>query len=50
MGAGIKPGRYSTGASPADLAPTLAATIGLPMQDIDGKVLTDALRERPRIE
>jgi predicted AlkP superfamily pyrophosphatase or phosphodiesterase len=50
MGAGIKPGRYSTAASPADLAPTLAATIGLAMRDVDGKVLTDALRERPRIE
>ena len=50
MGAGIKPGRYSAGATPADLAPTLAATIGLPMTDIDGKVLTDAIRQRPRIE
>jgi arylsulfatase A-like enzyme len=49
MGAGITPGRYSTAASPADLSPTLAAIVALPMPDIDGKVLTDALR-RPRVE
>jgi hypothetical protein len=44
MGARIKPGRYTTAASPADLAPTLASTIALPMADIDGRVLADALR------
>jgi hypothetical protein len=44
MGAMIKPGRYSTAASPADLAPTLAATIKLPMADIDGRARTEALR------
>ena len=40
----FKPGRYSTLASPADLAPTLASLINLHMPDVDGRVLTDALR------
>jgi predicted AlkP superfamily pyrophosphatase or phosphodiesterase len=44
MGAPFKPGRYTTLASPADLAPTMAALIKLPMPDIDGRALTDALR------
>ena len=44
LGAPFKPGRYSAPASPADLAPTLAALIKLPMPDIDGRALTDALR------
>jgi predicted AlkP superfamily pyrophosphatase or phosphodiesterase len=44
VGAGVKPGRYTSAASPADLAPTLASTIALPMNDIDGRVLVDALR------
>jgi predicted AlkP superfamily pyrophosphatase or phosphodiesterase len=44
FGAAIKPGRYATAASPADLAPTLAATIALPMPATDGRALTDALR------
>jgi hypothetical protein len=44
FGARVTPGRYQSPASPADLAPTLAATISLPMPDIDGRALTDALR------
>jgi len=44
MGAPFKPGRYTTLASPADLAPTMAALIKLSMPDIDGHALTDALR------
>jgi hypothetical protein len=44
MGAPFKPGRYASLASPADLAPTLASLIKLPMPDIDGRPLTDALR------
>ena len=44
MGPAFKPGRYTTPASPADLAPTLASLIKLPMPDIDGRVLSDALR------
>jgi predicted AlkP superfamily pyrophosphatase or phosphodiesterase len=44
MGAGVKPGWYASPASPADLAPTLASTVALPMPDVDGRVLKDALR------
>jgi predicted AlkP superfamily pyrophosphatase or phosphodiesterase len=42
MGRAFKPGRYATPASPADLAPTLAALIGLPLPQVDGRVLSDA--------
>jgi hypothetical protein len=44
MGRPFKAGRYPSPASPADLAPTLAMTIKLPMSDIDGKVLQEAVR------
>jgi hypothetical protein len=44
LGPSFKPGRYATPASPADLAPTLASLVKLPMPDIDGRALTDALR------
>jgi hypothetical protein len=44
MGAPFKPGRYSTPASPADLAVTLASLIKLPMPGADGKILTPAIR------
>jgi predicted AlkP superfamily pyrophosphatase or phosphodiesterase len=44
MGARVKAGRYTTAASPADVAPTLASTIKLTLSNIDGKVLGDALR------
>jgi predicted AlkP superfamily pyrophosphatase or phosphodiesterase len=44
LGGPVKPGRYSSAASPADLAPTLAATIKLLMSDVDGRVLSKALR------
>ena len=37
FGAGIKAGRYGDAATPADLAPTLAERIGLPMAGIDGR-------------
>jgi hypothetical protein len=32
LGVGIKPGRYQDAATPADLAPTLAAIAGLSMK------------------
>jgi hypothetical protein len=32
LGAGIKPGKYQEAATPADLAPTLAAIAGLAMK------------------
>jgi predicted AlkP superfamily pyrophosphatase or phosphodiesterase len=44
FGSHIKQGRYPEAATPADLAPTLAATIGLPMPGIDGTVQRSALR------
>jgi predicted AlkP superfamily pyrophosphatase or phosphodiesterase len=44
MGSSVKPGRYSIPASPADLAPTLAASVGLPMPETDGRALTEAMR------
>lgn len=43
-GAGIRPGRYATAASPADIAPTLAALVSLALPDADGRVLTAAVR------
>jgi predicted AlkP superfamily pyrophosphatase or phosphodiesterase len=43
LGAAFKAGRYSTPASPADLAPTLASVIKLAMPGVDGKVLKEAL-------
>ncbi len=44
MGAGIKPGRYESEASPLDLAPTLARLTRVSLARADGRVLTDALR------
>jgi predicted AlkP superfamily pyrophosphatase or phosphodiesterase len=44
-GAGIKPGRYSRRALVVDIAPTLAAVIGVrPLEALDGQVLRDAMR------
>ena len=43
MGSGIKPGRYSGAASPADLAPTLAQMVGVRMPRAEGRVLREAL-------
>jgi predicted AlkP superfamily pyrophosphatase or phosphodiesterase len=43
FGAGIKPGKYTTTASPADIAPTLAALTGVTLSRPDGRVLGDAL-------
>ena len=43
FGAGIKPGKYWGTASPADLAPTLAALCGITMARPDGRVLSEAL-------
>ena len=43
FGAGIKPGRYAAAASPADIAPTLAALVHVKMPKTDGRVLQEAL-------
>jgi predicted AlkP superfamily pyrophosphatase or phosphodiesterase len=47
MGAGIKPGRYLTPATPLDIAPTLAWLTGVTLSHADGHVLVDAIARRP---
>jgi hypothetical protein len=42
-GAGIRPGRYAGTATPADVAPTLAALAGIRMTQAEGFALTDAV-------
>jgi predicted AlkP superfamily pyrophosphatase or phosphodiesterase len=42
-GHGIRPGKYSVAASPADIAPTLAALCGVDLIEADGRVLGEAL-------
>lgn len=44
FGKGVKPGRYDTPASPADIAPTLASLVGVPLPDAEGRVLEEGLR------
>jgi arylsulfatase A-like enzyme len=43
FGPGIKAGRYGDQASPADLAPTLAAALGVSMTGVEGRALAAAL-------
>jgi predicted AlkP superfamily pyrophosphatase or phosphodiesterase len=43
MGFGITPGRYLTGATPADIAPTFAVLAGITLARADGRALTEAL-------
>jgi arylsulfatase A-like enzyme len=43
-GKGVKPGRYDSAASPADVAPTLAALAGVPLPKAEGRALKEALR------
>jgi len=43
FGAGIRPGKYDTSASPADLVPTLASLAGISLSTAEGRVLTEAL-------
>ncbi|HKR23526.1 MAG TPA: alkaline phosphatase family protein [Pyrinomonadaceae bacterium] len=46
MGAGVTPGRYLEPASPADIAPTLSALLGLtPPASVTGRVLIEAIRK-----
>ncbi len=49
-GAGIKPGQYLQPATPADIAPTLAALCGVTLAHADGRVLIEALDPAPRSE
>ena len=45
FGAGVRPGPRSEAATPADIAPTLAAIAGVHLEPVDGKVLTPALKK-----
>lgn len=47
MGYGIKPGEYTQPATPADIAPTLAAICGVGLQAAEGQVLSWALKNAP---
>lgn len=44
MGRMFRPGRYASAATPADIAPTLASVVGIEMKQVDGRVLSEALR------
>lgn len=43
MGTGIRPGKYFGPATPADIAPTLAALCGITLSTRDSRVLSEAL-------
>jgi arylsulfatase A-like enzyme len=45
-GAGIKAGVYDRPASPADVAPTLAALVGVTLAQAEGTVLPEVIRRR----
>ena len=47
FGAGIKKGSYEGDATPADIAPTLAAVARVRFEQTDGRVLADALVPPP---
>jgi len=47
MGRGVKPGEYSRAATPADVAPTLAAVCGITMRRAEGHILREALAFAP---
>ena len=50
-GPGMKKGGLLTGTSVLDVAPTVLALFGLPMgEDMDGKVLSQAFAEMPKVE
>jgi predicted AlkP superfamily pyrophosphatase or phosphodiesterase len=44
FGFGVKPGHYDAPASPADVAPTLAQIVGVPLPNAEGRPLKEALR------
>jgi hypothetical protein len=44
FGSSIRPGRYTQPATPADIAPTLAAVARIKIAPTDGRVLKEALR------
>src|SRR5437016_1001808 len=46
MGYGIQPGEYFESATPADIAPTLAALCGVTLAPLEGHILYEALKKR----
>jgi hypothetical protein len=42
-GAGVRPGEYTTPATPADIAPTLANLARVRFEQADGRPLTSAI-------
>jgi hypothetical protein len=46
LGGSIRPGIYDAAASPADIAPTLAAVSGASLSTAEGRVLNEALQDR----
>jgi predicted AlkP superfamily pyrophosphatase or phosphodiesterase len=48
MGWGIRPGRYLTSATPADIAPTFAYFAGITLPRAEGRVLAEAVRDARR--
>jgi predicted AlkP superfamily pyrophosphatase or phosphodiesterase len=46
FGPGVKPGTYDDEATPADVAPTLAALSGFMLQRVDGRPLKTAVRSK----
>jgi hypothetical protein len=43
FGAGVKRGRYASAATPADIAPTLAALVDISLPHATGRALREAL-------
>jgi arylsulfatase A-like enzyme len=47
MGGGVNTGRYFEAASPADIAPTLSALLGIQVpSSVTGRVLVEAIKRR----
>ena len=47
MGRGVRPGEYREAVTPADIAPTLAALVGISMPRAEGRALDAALLAKP---
>jgi len=45
LGRGIKPGRYDQPATPADIAPTLAALVGVALPRAEGQPLAYVMQK-----
>jgi hypothetical protein len=50
MGYGIQPGEYFQSATPADIAPTLAALCGVTLAGRDGHILYEALKKSEPVQ